>query len=440
MDEAPLDDDADYEATPKPLAKRPRGRPKGSGTKKKSGGSRAVSSRARGDTALPVAKVFLAASGAAAAEEEEEVVKEEGMVASAMPLSGTLNESDESADTEEDHATLPPPSKRMQSVYGKAAAAHSAVPGAAGAAVAAPVAQPEKAAKAQEAEKVHRAAKSQEGKKRKQPDQRQAAAPVAPSPAAAAPAPDPFEGYDVLYGCAKCRYLRNGCSNCRGRPAFLRPKLRWRPEEGRPQSGVADAPTFRPTAEEFADPIAYISRITPLAEPHGLAHIVPPPGWQPPFALERGTNGLSMESFRFTIRKQLTSSLCRRVAPGGRTGAPPSKAAAAGGTGRYGGRPRNEGAGTVALSPTSGTAAAPADDAEGVKDTVEPEVEGEEEVVEPPIEFGFVTMVSNSRSQAHRPPRPPRTVTCPSYLCVPGVGVCWFPRVLCGSMHALCVF
>ena len=39
---------------------------------------------------------------------------------------------------------------------------------------------------------------------------------------------------------------------------------------------------------------------------------MPPKGWAPPFALEKGTNGQSAESFRFLIRKQLTSHLCMR--------------------------------------------------------------------------------------------------------------------------------
>ena len=46
----------------------------------------------------------------------------------------------------------------------------------------------------------------------------------------------------------------------------------------------------------------------------GIACIVPPKGWAPPFALDKGTNGQSADSFKFSIRKQLTSHLCMRSA------------------------------------------------------------------------------------------------------------------------------
>lgn len=60
-------------------------------------------------------------------------------------------------------------------------------------------------------------------------------------------------------------------------------------------------------------------------------------GWDPPFALERGTNGLSMESFRFAVRKQYTSHLCRRAAPPVAAPGTPTTGA----SGRYGGRVNN---------------------------------------------------------------------------------------------------
>ncbi|KAL4433266.1 hypothetical protein ABPG77_003314 [Micractinium sp. CCAP 211/92] len=169
---------------------------------------------------------------------------------------------------------------------------------------------------------------------------------------------------DVLYGCAKCRYLRGGCNTCRARePAFTRPRMRWKPDQGHYQIGVEAAPVFRPTPEEFKDPIAYISKIKPQAEKYGLAHIVPPPGWDPPFALERGTNGLSMESFRFAVRKQYTSHLCCRAgaAPPAPGTPPQERGPAPGGgegpwSGRMGGTMRGGGERAVGMAGAAGAA------------------------------------------------------------------------------------
>lgn len=142
--------------------------------------------------------------------------------------------------------------------------------------------------------------------------------------------PEPAEEMDVLLGCTKCRYLKGGCGACRDKPALERPKsLRWKPDGLRQQKGIPVAPTFHPTAEEFTDPLAYIEKIKPEGEKAGICCIVPPPGWAPPFALEKGTNGMSAESFRFLIRRQLTSHLCMRLPNTSRR----RKAAAAG---RYG--------------------------------------------------------------------------------------------------------
>ncbi|KAK9803314.1 hypothetical protein WJX73_000542 [Symbiochloris irregularis] len=126
---------------------------------------------------------------------------------------------------------------------------------------------------------------------------------------------DEEEEMDQLYGCGKCRYAHGGCAQCRETPLFERPKgLRWQPDSGRPQTGIPSAPTFYPTEAEFADPLRYINSIRVEAERCGIACVVPPKGWAPPFSLDKGTNGQHSDSFKFSIRKQLTSHLCTRLA------------------------------------------------------------------------------------------------------------------------------
>ena len=55
--------------------------------------------------------------------------------------------------------------------------------------------------------------------------------------------------------------------------------------------GIEAAPVFRPTEEEFKDPLAYINSCRGEGERCGIVCIVPPPSFKPPFALEKGTNG-----------------------------------------------------------------------------------------------------------------------------------------------------
>lgn len=122
------------------------------------------------------------------------------------------------------------------------------------------------------------------------------------------------KGDDYLYGCDRCSYNPSGCSYCQTRgPLYARSTLfRWSPAQGQPQSSIPFAKTFRPTDEEFIDPVAYITKIMPEAEQYGIAHIVPPLSFQPPFALLKGTDGNSIDSFKFALKKQPTSRLCYR--------------------------------------------------------------------------------------------------------------------------------
>ena len=64
------------------------------------------------------------------------------------------------------------------------------------------------------------------GGKPRQPPTMTAAAAAATMPA-----------HDVLFGCPKCRYAKNGCGVCRANPSMARDKgLRWQPAAGRPQT------------------------------------------------------------------------------------------------------------------------------------------------------------------------------------------------------------
>ncbi|TPX70142.1 hypothetical protein SpCBS45565_g01901 [Spizellomyces sp. 'palustris'] len=53
--------------------------------------------------------------------------------------------------------------------------------------------------------------------------------------------------------------------------------------------GLRTAPTFRPTLDEFADPLRYIEKIRVEAEQSGICKIIPPEGWKPDFALDTQT-------------------------------------------------------------------------------------------------------------------------------------------------------
>lgn len=67
-----------------------------------------------------------------------------------------------------------------------------------------------------------------------------------------------------------------------------------------------EAPVFRPTLDEFANPLTYISKIRPVAERYGICKIIPPASWQPPFSLD-------VDHMQFTPRVQRLNELEART-------------------------------------------------------------------------------------------------------------------------------
>ena len=59
--------------------------------------------------------------------------------------------------------------------------------------------------------------------------------------------------------------------------------------------GLQDAPTFRPTDEEFRDPMGYIRKIAPEGSKYGICKIIPPEGWNPDFAIDTEVWSKSLE-------------------------------------------------------------------------------------------------------------------------------------------------
>ncbi|KAF9934979.1 hypothetical protein FBU30_009401 [Linnemannia zychae] len=66
--------------------------------------------------------------------------------------------------------------------------------------------------------------------------------------------------------------------------------------------GLAEAPCFYPTPEQFIEPLKYIESIRSEAEKAGICKIIPPAGWKPTFALDT-------EVFRFKTRIQKLNSM-----------------------------------------------------------------------------------------------------------------------------------
>lgn len=67
---------------------------------------------------------------------------------------------------------------------------------------------------------------------------------------------------------------------------------------------IETAPTFRPTDEEFKDPLRFIRSIMPYAKSYGICKIIPPASWSPKLAI-------NLETLSFPTRVQNIAKLDR---------------------------------------------------------------------------------------------------------------------------------
>ncbi|KHJ36194.1 putative histone demethylase jarid1d [Erysiphe necator] len=83
----------------------------------------------------------------------------------------------------------------------------------------------------------------------------------------------------------------------RGQPTASRESnKKFRPHQ------LQEAPTYKPSLEEFKDPFSYIKSIAKEASRFGICKIIPPDSWKPDFAIDT-------ERFHFRTRKQELNSV-----------------------------------------------------------------------------------------------------------------------------------
>ena len=78
--------------------------------------------------------------------------------------------------------------------------------------------------------------------------------------------------------------------------------------------GLREAPTYRPTAEQFKDPVKYIQSIREEAQKYGIVKIVPPDSWNPTFAIDTEVSSCAIpdctcDCLRHCVDKLLSAEL-----------------------------------------------------------------------------------------------------------------------------------
>ena len=83
----------------------------------------------------------------------------------------------------------------------------------------------------------------------------------------------------IPYSARKSAPLDINTVERRGHASIREPEKRNRPH------GLPEAPTYRPSEDEFRDPMAYIKSIADEASKFGICKIIPPDDWNPDLAI-----------------------------------------------------------------------------------------------------------------------------------------------------------
>ena len=74
--------------------------------------------------------------------------------------------------------------------------------------------------------------------------------------------------------------------------------------------GLTEAPIFRPSEDEFRDPIEYIKSIAPQGRTYGIVKIIPPDNWNPDFAIDTEVRILALIAQHLLLVYRKIKILC----------------------------------------------------------------------------------------------------------------------------------
>lgn len=80
------------------------------------------------------------------------------------------------------------------------------------------------------------------------------------------------------------------------------------PKRIRPH-GLAEAPTYRPTLEQWKDPFEYIKSISEEGKKYGICKIIPPDSWNPDFAIDTEVCGAFLSPSLIRLNNSFFSTL-----------------------------------------------------------------------------------------------------------------------------------